>query len=207
MSFPRRDVRTPIAPSSDSEYSDDDDDMYIPRGLESQGTRISTKPGVGSPTRYAKAVSLDGPQNPEAQNVPKVPPPSHMQAQREVSASAGRISASQPGPAFKPSLVQNHSPTAPGLTITIPPPRDQSKPSQAAASGRAAPPRPSVERQPLTAPSSTRSLFSKLKRVFPVGRRTEQTGNGGASSGMSPPPPAQAQEQKQKQKTRNHGGL
>ena len=90
-------MHTSITPSSDSEDSDDDDDddMYIPRGFESQGTRISTKPGVGSPTKYAKPVFVNGPVKPEAQNVPQVPPPSLVQAQREVSASAARSAASQ----------------------------------------------------------------------------------------------------------------
>ncbi|KAJ8469569.1 hypothetical protein ONZ51_g8907 [Trametes cubensis] len=202
----QEDVHTSITPSSDSEDSDDDDDddMYIPRGFESQGTRISTKPGVGSPTKYAKPVFVNGPVKPEAQNVPQVPPPSLVQAQREVSASAARSAASQPDPAFESSLVQSRSPP-PGLTIgTIPSPGDQFTPSQAAASNRAAPPHPSVDRRPLTAPSRSRSLFSKLKRVFPVGRRTEQTGNGGTSSTS---PSAAAQVQNTNRKTRNHGGL
>ncbi|KAI0335240.1 hypothetical protein GY45DRAFT_1430879 [Cubamyces sp. BRFM 1775] len=197
-----RDVRTSIAPSFNSEGSDDDedeDDMYIPRGLETQGTRIRTKPGVGSPINYAKPASLINAQVQKAQNVPEVPPPSRVQAQGGAPASAGRVLASQPGTAIGPSPAPSR-PFAPGITITIPPPQNQPMP-QATASGHATAPIPSLRSRLRTALSnSSRSLSSKAKRVLSIGRQTEQTSNGGTPS-MSPQ--AAVQTQKQEQKTKN----
>ncbi|KAH9898369.1 hypothetical protein C8Q73DRAFT_398217 [Cubamyces lactineus] len=174
------DVRAPLAPPSDCEDSD--------------------------PAQYAQPVSLTGTQRLQTQNVPGAPSPSRAQAQGGVSASASQIPvpASQPGSAFKPSVVQTSHPTS-GLavTTTTPPPQNQHAP-QTAAFGHAAPLHPSIEGRPPTAPSSSRSLFSNLKKVLSNGRPTEQTSNGGTAS-MSPP--RSAQNQTHKTKKGNRGGL